>query len=339
MRIKQELLLGIGGTQMLEDLKYQIDIFHSNEGHSAFNGLERLRKLVRNGNMPIQVAYETVRSSSLFTTHTPVPAGHDRFEESLMRTYLNYMSEEIGINWYDFMGLGREDAHNQAEDFNMSHLATHLSQEVNGVSKLHGEVTRDMFKTMFPGFDKNELNIGHVTNGVHYGTWTAFKFQELYEKTFGKTFLKNQADATNWEKIYSVPDEKIWEIRQELKVALIERLKQRLQKSMSEGHINPNKAFKMINTLNPNELIFGFARRFATYKRGSLLFTNVDRLLKIVNNSKRPVLFIFAGKAHPNDKAGQDLIKRKGAMARLPSCTISFRPDKSIRGQSPIKWQ
>lgn len=309
-RLKQEILLGIGGIRMLEALGHTPDVYHLNEGHAAFIGLERLRKLIQEKELNYSQAVEVVRSTSLFTTHTPVPAGHDTFHEDMLWPYMSEVASNLSLSWEKFMGLGRIDPANKGELFSMSHLACHLSQEVNGVSRIHGAVSRDMFKPLYPGYEANELHVGYVTNSVHYYTWTSKEWQQLYEKTFGKAFLSHQSDTKYWHKIYDVDDEEIRNIRRQQKQTLIQVVKDRLEINMRVRHENPKKIIDILNALNDEALIFGFARRFATYKRAQLLFTDIERLAKIVNNPKYPVQFLFAGKAHPADKGGQAIIKR-----------------------------
>ncbi|MGB3588942.1 MAG: alpha-glucan family phosphorylase [Tunicatimonas sp.] len=308
-RLKQELLLGIGGMRALQALDIHPDIYHLNEGHAAFNSLERLAILIKDG-LSYAQAVEVIRSSSLFTTHTPVPAGHDSFPESMLWPYLSGYTNSMSLSWEKFMALGRIKADNKDEEFSMSHLALKLSQEVNGVSKIHGEVSRKMFQPLFPGFESEELHIGYVTNGVHYYTWTSQELQEFYEKTFGKSFHKNQSDLKQWEKIQDINGAELIKIKHGLKKKLISTVKKRLKRSMQGRHESPQQIINILNSFDENTLILGFARRFATYKRAQLLFKDVDRLAKIVNNPDRPVQFIFAGKAHPADQGGQELIRR-----------------------------
>jgi len=317
-RLKQEMLLGIGGIRALEAVGEKIDVFHCNEGHAAFINLERLRKLIKHKNFSFPKALEVVRSSTLYTTHTPVPAGHDSFPEDLMMTYLGQFPERLQLNWNEFMNLGRMYPDNHGEHFSMSNLAICTSQEVNGVSRLHGDVSKDMFKDLWPGYSVEESQIGYVTNGVHYGTWTAKEWQKLYAETFGEGFLQNQSDKTYWSKIFSISDEKIWDIRQTQREKLIGFVKERLHKTWTERFEDPKKLMKISQSLNKNTLTIGFARRFATYKRAYLLFSNLERLSKIVNNPETPVQFIFAGKAHPNDKPGQDIIKEIVRISKMP---------------------
>lgn len=309
MRIKQEVFLGIGGIRMLNALNIKPTIYHCNEGHAAFCGLERLSNYVTKHNLDFDVAKELVRTSTLFTTHTPVPAGHDAFEENLMRTYLSHFPGRVNISWEEFMNMGRIHHDDPNEKFSMSVLAVNLSQEVNGVSKIHGRVSREMFRQMWPGYFADENHIGYVTNGVHLPTWADKRWQSLYKKVLGEDYLANQSDPTVWEKIQNVPEKDFWAIRKELKHNLIEFIKVKLTDDMRRRSESPKLIMETMEKLNENALIIGFARRFATYKRAHLLFSNLERLAEIVNDSKRPVIFLFAGKAHPNDKAGQDLIK------------------------------
>ena len=309
-RLKQEILLGIGGVRLVDNIGLKPTVFHSNEGHSAFSGLERVKKMMENHNVNFQIARELVRANTLFTTHTPVPAGHDAFEEHLMRAYLNHFSDIFKISWEQFMALGRHNISNSNEKFSMSLLATGLSQEVNGVSKIHGRVSREMFTSLYPGYFPEELHVGHVTNGVHYFTWTDELWQKLYKDRFDKDFESKQSNALAWKNILNVPDEVIWETRLSLKKKLVDAIKEKLKNDLTRRQESPSIILDSIASISEDTLIVGFARRFATYKRAHLLFTDIERLSQIVNNKEKPIIFIFSGKAHPNDKAGQDLIKR-----------------------------
>ena len=315
-RLKQELLLGVGGIRLLRQLNIDAEIYHLNEGHAAFAGLERLREYVQYKKFKFNEALEIVRASTLFTTHTPVPAGHDAFSEDLLRTYIPHYSDRLGISWSDMINMGK--MYSNSDKFSMSVLAINTAQEVNGVSKIHGKVTRDMFLNMYPGYYAHELFMGYVTNGVHYPTWVAEKWKALHEDVFGKEFLTDQSNSEHWARINSVDDAKIWDLRTELRSEMIDVLKPRLSAEMTRRQENPARILQAVNELNTNKLTIGFARRFATYKRAHLLFMNLDRLNAIVNSEKYPVQFIFAGKAHPADKAGQDLIKQIIEVSRLP---------------------
>ncbi|MBS4057637.1 MAG: alpha-glucan family phosphorylase [Bacteroidales bacterium] len=318
MRFKQEMVLGVGGIRLLETIGIQPTIYHSNEGHSAFIGLERLRRCTEHENFDFNTALEIVRASTLFTTHTPVPAGHDAFEEHLLRMYMPHYAARLNIEWNDFMNLGKFRPNDPGEKFSMSVLATKLSQEVNGVSQIHGRVSREMFQSLYPGYFANELHIGSVTNGVHYPTWTDASWQQLYRKYFTPDFEADQSNPAHWAEINKVSDSEIWELRKMLKAELISYIKYRVKLDLTERQESPKLILKTIEALNADALILGFARRFATYKRAHLLFTNLERLSRIVNRAERPVIFLFAGKAHPNDKAGQDLIKRIIEVSKMP---------------------
>ncbi len=318
MRIKQEMFLGVGGIRLLEALGMKPTIYHCNEGHAAFSGLERLRVYINKHNLDFDVALELVRTSTLFTTHTPVPAGHDTFEEHLIRTYMPHYANRMNISWERFMGLGRFNPNNTKEKFSMSVLATNLSQEVNGVSKIHGRVSREMFQPLWPGYFAEENHIGYVTNGVHLPTWSNRLWQRLYKETFGDDYIDNQSDEMMWKRINEVPDTAIWDIRKQLKHELIVYLSERIREDMRQRQESPKLIINTVNNLNNNALIIGFARRFATYKRAHLLFGNLERLSRLVNDPKHPVVFLFSGKAHPNDQAGQDLIKMIIDISRRP---------------------
>ncbi|MBO4603306.1 MAG: alpha-glucan family phosphorylase [Salinivirgaceae bacterium] len=313
-RLKQELLLGIGGIRALKAMGIKPDVFHCNEGHAAMINVERLVDYVQHENLTFNEAIEVVRASSLFTTHTPVPAGHDAFDMQMIRTYMRPLPERLKIDWDTFQNLGL------APDgkFSMSVLATRTSQEMNGVSMLHGDVTKDMFKYMWKGFASNELYINYVTNGVHMPTWAAKEWRRLYESTFGEGFMQDQSNTKYWEKIFDVQDGVIWDLRNQLRKKLIDYVKTRFEKSSIMRHESPKYVVETLSSINEHTLTIGFARRFATYKRAHLLFSDIDRLAKIVNNPGRPVQFLFAGKAHPHDKAGQDLIKNIVEISRRP---------------------
>lgn len=312
-RLKQEILLGIGGVRLLKAIDVEPEIYHCNEGHAALINVERLVNLV-DEKFSYTEAMELVKASSLFTTHTPVPAGHDKFEEGMFRIYMRHIPEKLNISWEEFMELGREGT-DPSEKFSMSILAAKTSQEVNGVSWLHGEVTKKMFRNLYKGYFPEELFISYVTNGVHYGTWTSKEFQKLYHEAFDEDFISNFSE---WEKIHDVPDEKIWEVRKKLKSKLISYIRKRMGSQMLERHEDPSQVVEVLDAIREDALTIGFARRFATYKRAHLLFKDLDRLNSILNNPEKPVRFIFAGKAHPADGAGQDLIKHIVEISRRP---------------------
>ncbi len=315
-RLKQEILLGFGGIRVLNKLGQCSELFHCNEGHSAFIGLERLAELMENQKLNFREAKEVVRASTVFTTHTPVPAGHDSFHDDMFRYYLEPYSQRLGFDWNAFIRLGKAEANE--DHFNMSYLASNLSQGINGVSKLHGEVSKAVLKSLYNGYLEEELSIGYVTNGVHYSTWTAQEWKKIHKEYFGEHFPLNQLDFDVWKNIYNVPDKSIWELKNGLREKLINHIKQRFSDNWIKRNENPKLISEVLSKLNPEALTIGFARRFATYKRGYLLFSDLEKLLKIVNNPNRPVQFLFAGKAHPADRAGQDLIKRIVEISKLP---------------------
>ncbi|MEN8155705.1 MAG: alpha-glucan family phosphorylase [Bacteroidota bacterium] len=317
-RLKQEILLGIGGIRALRSIDLDTDLYHCNEGHAAFTSLERLREYIQEGNLTFPEAVEIVRASSLFTTHTPVPAGHDAFEEDMLRAYVAHYPERLKITWNQFMNLGRYHANQTHEKFSMSMLAVGLSQEVNGVSRLHGEVSRDMFAGLWPGYLTDELHVGYVTNGVHLPTWLSPQWKKLYEKTFGPDCFNRQEDRTMWERIKKVPAKEIWALKSEERESLIGCIKERIARASTRIMDNPGRMLEISNALDPNALTIGFARRFATYKRAHLLFRDLERLSRIVNNPEKPVQFVFAGKAHPRDIPGQDLIRMIVEISRKP---------------------
>jgi alpha-glucan phosphorylase-like protein len=316
-RLKQEILLGIGGIRALDALELKPDLYHSNEGHSAFIGLERLRKYVMDEKLTYEAAKEVVRASTLFTTHTPVPAGHDIFHEEMLKTYLEDYSGKLKISWDDFFQLGKaEDT--EGDMFNMSYLAAHLSQEINAVSRLHGRVTQEMFAELWKGYLPEESHIKYVTNGVHLSTWTSPEWKALYKDQLGDDFFDKHEDHQLWEKIYDVPDKLIWETKNQHRKKLVDDLKEQYQDSWLKRHEDPKQVVKISEEFDENKLTIGFARRFATYKRAGLLFKDIERLANIVNNEEQPVQFLFAGKAHPQDKPGQALIKSIVEMSKRP---------------------
>ncbi|MBP7497154.1 MAG: alpha-glucan family phosphorylase, partial [Bacteroidales bacterium] len=309
-RFKQEVLLGVGGIRLLKEIGFTPDLYHCNEGHAAFTAIERLRSFIQEEHFTFNEAVEIIKSSSLFTTHTPVPAGHDAFPEDLLRAYVPHYAERLNIKWNTFMNLGKFNENDPKEKFSLSVLASKLSQEINAVSRLHCKVTKEMFNPIWKAFYPDELFIDYVTNGVHYQTWTNKKLQKLYKKEFDKEFLSDCSDGRHWKKIYQVADKELWEVRKALKKDLIEFVKLKINNDFTKRNENPKLIFNTIDGLSDKALTIGFARRFATYKRAHLLFHNLEHLDQIVNNKERPVQFIFAGKAHPADKAGQDYIKR-----------------------------
>ena len=316
-RIKQEYLLGIGGVLMLKKLGIKAQIYHCNEGHAALLNLQRLVDYVQDEGLSFNEALEVVRASSLYTVHTPVPAGHDYFDEGLFGRYMGEFPAKLGITWNDLMNMGRENPDTQ-EKFSMSVFALNTTQESNGVSWLHGEVSKKMFAGVWKGYAPEESHVGYVTNGVHMPTWAASEWKEYYAKVFGDNYLDKQEDMNTWAPIQNVPDEEIWELRMRLKNKFINFVKRDFRATWLKNQGDPTRIMSIVDKINPDALLIGFARRFATYKRAHLLFTNLDRLSRIVNNEKFPVQFIFAGKAHPADGAGKDLIKRIVEISKMP---------------------
>ena len=317
-RLKQEILLGVGGIRALVKMGIKQEVYHCNEGHAAFINIERIRNLIARKRLSFSEAMEVVRSSSLFTTHTPVPAGHDAFPESMIRQYMSHYPDVLGITWDQFINLGKTNPSDPNEKFSMSVLACNLSQEVNGVSWLHGEVSKDILGNMWPGYFKNELHIGYVTNGVHFPTWVASNLRKLYAKYFGKAFEGHTYNIPEWQNVHKIDDKELWSERMFLKERLIKTIRKRFSDPTQVRLQSPRQMVQVTESIKPEVLTIGFARRFATYKRAHLLFTNLERLSALVNNKERPVQFIFAGKAHPNDKPGQDLIKRIVEVSAMP---------------------
>ncbi len=316
-RLKQEILLGIGGTLMLKKLGIKKQLYHCNEGHAALCNLQRLVDYVQGG-LTFNQALELVRSSSLYTVHTPVPAGHDYFDETLFGKYMGGYPQILGISWDEFIGMGRENADDHNERFCMSLFACNTCQEVNGVSKLHGWVSQKMFAPLWKGYFAEENHVGYVTNGVHFPTWCATEWRKLYDKYFDKTFMSDQSNEDIWHAIYKVSDKEIWETRMALKKKLIKYIRDKFTTQWLRNQGDPARVMSLLERINPNALMIGFCRRFATYKRAHLLFTDLDRLNRIVNDPEHPVLFFFSGKAHPADGAGQDLIKRIYEISQRP---------------------
>jgi starch phosphorylase len=317
-RLKQEVLLGIGGILALNKLGIKKDVYHCNEGHAALINIQRLLDLIQNDGLTFNEALEVVRATGLYTVHTPVPAGHDYFDEPLLGKYLSSYPEKLGISWANLMDLGRNNPGDSGEKFCMSIFACNTCQEVNGVSWLHGKVSQKMFNPIWKGYFPEELHVSYVTNGVHLPTWTATEWKKLYKETFGEAYLNDQSNLDYWEKIYGVSDEKIWQIRQTLKNSLINYIRDKVKELWLQNQSAPGLTMSVVDKINPNALTIGFGRRFATYKRAHLLFTDLDRLAKIVNNPNYPVQFIYTGKAHPADGAGQGLIKQIVEISRRP---------------------
>jgi len=316
-RMKQEYLLGIGGILLLNKLSIKKQIYHCNEGHAALINVQRLVDYIQNDHLEFNEALEIVRASSLYTVHTPVPAGHDYFDEDLFGKYMKAFPAKLGISWQEFIDMGRINP-GSSEKFSMSTFALNTCQEANGVSQLHGKVSRQMFAPLWKGYFPEELHVGYVTNGVHMPTWTAIEWKKYYAKIFDKDFATDQSNPVIWEAIQHVPDSEVWEIRKRLKYKLIKYIKAQYRDSWLKNQGDPVKVVSILEKINPNALLIGFGRRFATYKRAHLLFTDLERLAKIVNNEKLPVQIVYTGKAHPADGGGQGLIKHIVEISRRP---------------------
>ena len=316
-RLKQEILLGIGGILTLKKLGIKKEIYHCNEGHAALCNLQRLIDYIKEG-LSFNEALELVRASSLYTVHTPVPAGHDYFDESLFGKYMGGYPQMLGITWDEFIGMGRKNPEDHSERFCMSTFACNTCQEVNGVSKLHGWVSQRMFAPIWKGYYPEESHVDYVTNGVHFPTWTATEWRKVYAKYFDKNYIYDQSNESLWHAIYNVPDAEIWETRMALKKKLVNYIREKFAATWLKNQGDPSRVVALLDSITPNALYIGFCRRFATYKRAHLLFTDLERLSKIVNNPERPVKFIFSGKAHPADGAGQGLIKKIFEISQRP---------------------
>ena len=318
-RLKQEILLGIGGMLLLKKLGIKKDIYHCNEGHAALCNLQRLCDYIEEDGLNFNQALELVRASGLYTVHTPVPAGHDYFEEGLFGKYMGGYPQKLGITWNEFIGMGRTNPEDHGEKFCMSTFASNTCQEVNGVSWLHGEVSKKMFAPIWKGYYPQESHVGYVTNGVHFPTWVATGWlTNIYQKYLDPKFMSDQSNEKLWEGIYNCPDEELWACRLDMKQNLVYYIKNQFRDTWLKNQGDPSRVVSLLESMNPNALMIGFCRRFATYKRAHLLFTDLDRLNKIVNNPDRPVVFLFAGKAHPADGAGQGLIKKIFDISMMP---------------------
>lgn len=317
-RLKQEILLGIGGIRAFKRMCISPEIYHCNEGHAAFIGLERMVNLIEEDKLSYAEAIEVVRSSSIFTTHTPVPAGHDAFPEDMLAPYLGYLPARLKISWEQLLRLGDLRPNSPKEKFSMSMLAANLSQHINGVSMLHGEVSRHIFKKLYNGYMSSELNIGYVTNGVHFPTWASKEIVQLIENKD----VPNAAEAIGtpaWvNRIDSLDDTVLWQTKNVLRSKLIDVVRERLLNPSYSSYENPKQTIRIKEMLRDDVLTIGFARRFATYKRANLLFRDLNRISKILNDPERPVQLLFAGKAHPNDIPGQDLIKNIVEISKRP---------------------
>jgi starch phosphorylase len=317
-RMKQEIMLGIGGILALKKLGIEKQVYHCNDGHAALINVQRLVDLIAGQGLTFAEALEVVRASSLYTVHTPVPAGHDSFTEELFGKYMSDYPAKLQLNWDEFIDMGREHPGDHEEKFSMSTFACNTCQEVNGVSWLHGKVSQEMFNPIWKGYFPQELHVNYVTNGVHLPTWTASEWKAVYEKYFSSEFYADQSNMKIWSKVYEIPDQEIWNTRTRMKNRLVDFIRQQFSENWLKNQGDPSRIVSILESINPNALIIGFGRRFATYKRAHLLFTDLERLERIVNDPARPVQFLFTGKAHPADGGGQGLIKRIVEISRMP---------------------
>ena len=324
MRLWQEILLGIGGVKAMRVLGLTPQVIHMNEGHSAFAAVERVRLLMKENGLPFEVAMEVAASGSIFTTHTPVPAGNDRFPPGLMQQYFEPYARDMGLAFKVFMALGREVPQDDNEEFCMTVLALRLSRFNNGVSKLHGKVSRHMWHKIWNQFPVDDVPIGSITNGVHAPTWVAPQMGSLYDRYLGSTWREELDSKRVWSLVASIPDMELWRAHERLRARLVDFVRQRVYAQMLSQGARPNELQSVGNILNPEALTIGFARRFATYKRARLLMNDLESLERIVSDSERPVQFIFAGKAHPQDNGGKQLMKEIIGITRQPEFRASM---------------
>ena len=319
LRLKQEILLGIGGWRLLSALGIKPDVCHLNEGHAAFAVLERARSFMREMKQPFEVALATTRAGNLFTTHTAVAAGFDRFPPALMEQYVgHYATDELGVPLHNLMALGRENANDPSESFNMAYLAIRGSGSVNGVSRLHGQVSRQLFAPLFPHWPVDEVPVGYVTNGVHHPTWDSAAADELWTKACGKDRWLGMTEKLEQQGIRQVSDENLWQLRTASTECLVNYARDRLARHYAAAGASAETIEEAKHLFDPKILTLGFARRFATYKRPNLLLHDPERLLRLLSNPQRPVQLMIAGKAHPADKEGQALIKEWIQFIRRP---------------------
>jgi starch phosphorylase len=318
MRIRQEMVLGIGGVMALRALGKPPTVCHMNEGHSAFCGLERIRAWMQEHGLSFHAAREAVAAGTVFTTHTPVPAGNDVFAPQLIEHYLGNYISQFKIGRDEFLALGRQNASDQNEPFGMTVLAIRLANVSNGVSKLHGVVSRKMWKTIWPELPVNEAPIIAITNGIHTPTWVSPDMAQLFDRYMGTSYDGRPSEAAMWKRVENIPDAELWRTHERRRERLVAFARMRLKKQLQNRNALPAEIARADEVLDPDALTIGFARRFATYKRGTLIFRNVERLASIVNNKDRPVQFIFSGKAHPKDNGGKELIAEILQFARRP---------------------
>jgi starch phosphorylase len=316
MRIRQEILLGIGGYRALQALGLKPNVYHMNEGHSAFLALEHLRHISATYDLTFDQARQAASANLVFTSHTPVPAGHDYFPPPLMHTYFGEYVHTLGIPWQEFLALGQQDPSNEGESFCMTVLALRFAAASNGVSELHGHITRRMWRHLWPGLPEAEVPIGHVTNGVHFRSWVSYEMNQLYDRYLGPKWREEPADATLWDRIETVPAEELWRTHERRRERLVGFARKRLRMQLLQRGAAHSEVDAADEALNPEALTIGFARRFASYKRATLLLHDPDRLLRMLGDPERPVQILYAGKAHPRDEKGKELISQLVALCR-----------------------
>jgi len=321
MRLKQEILLGVGGYRALEALGLNPNppVYHLNEGHAAFVALERIRRLMRSEDLSFAEAREAASAGLVFTTHTPVPAGHDHFPPELLGRYLGEYARELGLSLEGLLALGRKNPADGRETFGMTTLALKLAAHSNGVSRLHGQVTRRTWRELWPGVPEEEIPIGHVTNGVHFQSWISLEMNQLYERYLGPSWREEPADRALWQGVYSIPDEELWRTHERRRERLVAFTRRRLQGQLSRRGASEAELEAARGVLDPEALTIGFARRFTGYKRATLILSDPQRLARLLNDPAHPVQLIFAGKAHPRDEEGKRLVQRVAELARQPA--------------------
>jgi starch phosphorylase len=323
-RIRQELVLGVGGSRALRAMGITPGVFHLNEGHSGFAVLEAIHMRMNDEGIGFDAAVPRVSREVVFTTHTPVPAGHDRFDADLIEEHLGPLREQMGLSPESLMGLGREDPNNQSETFCMTVLGLRLSRRANAVSALHGEVSRAMWTGLCPGKPEDEVPIGHITNGVHVPSWLAPQMFRLYDRHLGTNWHQHSSEARIWEGIENVDDGELWETHLSLKSQLLEFVRRRAVEQAERRGESREVLQRLGKVLSPDALTIGFARRFATYKRANLILSDIESLTSMVNDPKRPVQFVFAGKAHPNDEPGKLVLQQIAELMRNPQFADKF---------------
>jgi starch phosphorylase len=324
VRIRQELLLGVGGIRAVKSMNIAPGVLHLNEGHSVFALLEAIRIRMQEEGRDFEETVARVAREVVFTTHTPVPAGHDRFDASLVEEHLGPLRDGVGLSHHGLMALGREDPGNHREEFCMTVLGLRLSRRANAVSALHGAVSRQMWTGLYPGRPEDEVPIGHITNGVHVPTWLAPQMSRLYDRHLGADWQQRSGEASTWEGIESIDDGELWETHLNLKSRLLDFVRQRAMEQAEARGESRDRILSLGRILSPDALTIGFARRFATYKRANLILADLERLASMVNDAKRPVQFVYAGKAHPRDEPGKRVLQQIAEMMRDPQFGEKF---------------